>query len=168
MRVLPALVLMLACASSVAAPTYRWTDAEGRVHYAQTPPTDAKYEVIKPHAPAPRPPVAPATAPVPAAAAEADADAKTQTAPPPSDMEKFLQEAEAERKKKNEARAKQAAEREDAERHCAQWRTRLAFLEQQRVRLVVPQADGSTARMNDTQFNERRSEATGQIDKHCQ
>jgi len=45
-RLLLCLLLALPCAAR--ADIYRWTDAQGRVHYAQTPPPDSDYKKVDP------------------------------------------------------------------------------------------------------------------------
>lgn len=49
-RLLLCLLLALPCAAR--ADIYRWTDAQGRVHYSQTPPAEGQYHKVDPRVPA--------------------------------------------------------------------------------------------------------------------
>jgi hypothetical protein len=52
----PAAVLMLTPLLLAAGTTYKWTDADGQVHYSDTPPVGQKYETVTTVSPGPPPP----------------------------------------------------------------------------------------------------------------
>lgn len=62
-------VLALAAAAVQAQPLYKWTDANGRVHYGDRPPKGFKGTVERVDVEPPQPPVPPLAAPTPAAPA---------------------------------------------------------------------------------------------------
>jgi hypothetical protein len=49
-------LLALALAPCALATTYKWVDEQGHVHYADTPPAGAAYEIVAPPHPVPAPP----------------------------------------------------------------------------------------------------------------
>lgn len=124
---------------------YRWVDADGVVHFSQTPPEHGGYQKISPQLP-------PAT---PAPGVEALRE----------DAQRFDQ---------TNAQAKQAREKmlqakaEQAER-CAKARERISFLEEKTAhRLFVTGPDGQPARMSDEQFQQTLADARAAAAKYCQ
>ncbi len=114
---------------AVAAPIYRWVDANGQVHYGQTPPqgSDARLQgQSKPSGAKPSAPPAPA-------AASAPPVPNAQTA----------------------AASKKPAEPSAAEtaKACAAARERIEMLQTKTARRIfLPQKDGSVSRMTDEEF----------------
>jgi hypothetical protein len=145
--------------AAAAGTAYRWTDANGQVHYSQTPPTGGNYEPVKP-----------AIAPPPQKDPAAGQDKKEKEPEPDSvgAIQKYVEEAEAARTAQAEEKAKAEVARAESERACTEWRTRLAFLDQRSPRrLAVMNADGSVTRMKVEQFEARRAEAAQQVEQHC-
>ena len=133
MRISPLLLLSLAALPCAAGNVYKWIDAEGQVHYSQTPPptgpvTIQRQGALQPSVISPPAPVLPAESPA-------------KNKPPES----------------TQAAVETAAEKA---KRCAAARERLAFLEERTARrLMIEQADGSAARMTEEQFAERVAKA---------
>lgn len=66
-----ALLVLAGLAPVATAETYKWVDANGQVHYSDTPPVGIRYEVIRTPTQAPAPPPEPSDAPAPSAAPSA-------------------------------------------------------------------------------------------------
>lgn len=125
---------------------YRWVDGNGQVHYAGQRPATGPYEVIE------------KSAGGPASGAENDA----------GDVKKFLQNAEAANKATAEEKSRRQAVQAEAQAACDQARRRLAFLDERTARrLAVENPDGTVARMDDTEFEQRRAATRKNIDAHC-
>lgn len=123
-----------------AASVYRWVDAQGQVHYGQTPPPSAAAE---PHS-VKVPPASPSAAPAAASPAAPPAASATTPATDP------------------------AANRADRARRCTAARERIQYLEDQTPRrLGVEQPDGTLARMTEEEFQERLDKARAEAGKHC-
>lgn len=134
-----------------AAEMYKWTDAQGRVHYSdQPPPPDARKSTVKPAKPA------------------APAAGGRETAAP-----KTVAEQEAEfRKRRVEAAEREAAEQkaaqEEAEkkRNCEQAQGQLKAL-QAGGRLVRFNAQGEREYLDDAQAAQEIERATKSVDNWC-
>lgn len=150
---LAALLTVSLLAAPVGAQIYRWTDAEGQVHFSQTPPSGVEYQTLEP-----------ATAPEDTAeAAEGEAG--------PSGLQAFLEQRERQRaqaaRARAEAQAQQAAERQ-RRKACAAARARVEQLRSTPpFRLAVRSADGSLARMTPEQHAARLAEAEQDVARHC-
>ncbi|MES2884600.1 MAG: DUF4124 domain-containing protein [Pseudomonadota bacterium] len=133
MRITPALIISLAALPAAAGNIYKWTDAQGQVHYTQTPPARGP-AVARPQSsvqpgvslqappPPPAPPPAASTAAVGKPPAPETAEAKT--------------------------------------RRCEASKQRLEFLEENPARrLMVQSADGSEARMTEEQHEQSVTKA---------
>lgn len=128
----PALALLLCLPLMASAAVYRWTDADGIVHFASSPPASGKYTKINPHLPPPT--SAPGITGI-------------------TQLSKGTAEAQ-------EKQNKVANDRLEAEAHrearCAQARQRIAELENATARrLYTTEADGSRARMTQPEFDKR-------------
>lgn len=132
MRIASALIISLAALPVSAGNIYKWTDAQGQVHYSQTPPRHGAV-VAKPQSSvqpgvslqAPPPPVPPSIA---------------RTAAPEKTPAPETAEAKAKR--------------------CANSRQRLQFLEENPARrLMVEGADGSESRMTEEQHDQNVAKA---------
>ncbi|ROH86539.1 DUF4124 domain-containing protein [Stagnimonas aquatica] len=120
------------------ATVYRWVDANGQVHYSQTPPAEVGAEPQHIRT-VPASPSAPAAAP-------------PQTKSPPATAKPAAAEVDL------EARAKR----------CSEARERIAYLEAKTARrLGVEQPDGSLARMTEEQFEERLQAAREAVTGNC-
>ena len=130
MRITPVLILSLASLPVVAGNIYKWTDAQGQVHYSQTPPKRGPVTVK------PQGSVQPGVSlQAPAAPAKVSEQAKTDAATAPESTE---------------AKAKR----------CAESKQRLVFLEENPARrLMVQTADGSEARMTEEQHEQSVTKA---------
>ena len=139
------LALLLLCLPALAAAgeIHRWVDAQGRVHYTQTPPPGAKTE---------RQREAPAVGSSPAQAA--------------------IQGYNAEASKVAEARAKATAKQEaEAQRRaelCQRAQTNLATLENRPPnRVMTVDAEGQRSRMDEQQYNTALAESRAVASKNC-
>ena len=142
MRFLPALLL---CLPSLAqgGEIHRWVDAQGRVHYTQTPPPGTKTE---------RPREAPPPGSSPSQAA--------------------IQSYNAEASKASEARAKATAKQEaEAKRRadlCQRAQANITTLESRPpFRVFTKDAEGNTARMNEEQYNTALADSRAVASKNC-
>jgi len=98
-RWLAAVTLALAAQGAGAEGVYKWTDAQGRVHFGDRPPGEASTTAIAPLAP-------------PAAPAPTDAERAVR-------QQRLLDMYRDERLEKEEREAKQKAEDEERRRRCA-------------------------------------------------
>lgn len=140
MRRIPAVLLLCLIAQPVLAGNiYRWVDAQGQVHYGETPPSGVQAESR-------------AAAKTPARSAAAAAPT-APAAPPPAvkpEEKKPVETAEAKAKR------------------CEEAKTRVAFLEEKTAyRLMIREADGSESRMTEEQFQERLGQANKTISEAC-
>ena len=126
-------------ATAHAGQIYRWVDAQGQVHYGETPPTGVSAQQksgLKPGVSlsAPPPP------PTPSAAGTGKPAEKTKPA---------------------ESAADKAARCKDA-------REQVAFMEEKTAnRIMLPQKDGSVSRMTEEEFGERMKKAQAVIGEAC-
>lgn len=142
------LLLVLGAGTGQAATVYRWVDAEGRVHYGQTPPARGEAQALQTREPRPAsPPVA---------------------APAPVEPGRFLQQAEERRAAEQAARQEEARRKAESAQRCSEARTRLAALEEATPRrLLVTTAEGQSARMTEEEWNRRRQQAADAIAADC-
>lgn len=149
---LPALI---ATAGVVATPalaqTYKWKDAEGKIHYSdQPPPPNVKDLTV-----APRKQAAPATPP---AKGEAPTKAKTY-----AEQEAEFRKRQVEQAEREAAQKKLADEAAEKKRNCDQVRGQLKSL-QAGVRITQTNANGEREYMSDAQISqevERLKKAEG-------
>lgn len=137
------LIALCAAAAPVAAALYKWTDANGVVHYTQTPPVSGPYESLRP-------------APPPGAAPAREA------------TQKFLEQAERREAEQAKARAEARQRAAEAARRCRDARARLALLEERTPRrLAVQQENGELARMTVEEWEARKAQAQKVIEASC-
>jgi len=129
-----ALLLLTTLAS---AQVYKWKDANGTVHYSQTPPPSSgtKFKEVKPDTSVPPTPAASTAAP--AAAAPATQPAATTMADTPENRAKL----------------------------CASLQTNLAAL--QSAAPVVMQQDGKQTALDDSARKQQASAAQAQYQQYC-
>ena len=161
---LPSALLLAALASAAmnaadaaATRVYRWTDAQGGVHYDQVPPPNGRrFELVEP-APL-RPPTAPSlAAPAVPGAAPADDGAKA-----------FLKRAADEQQRREQARRQTVIDQAAHQADCEQGRQRLAFLDANPPnRLRVREADGNLRRLDAKEWEAQRQTAAQRIAEHC-
>lgn len=150
-----AIAVQLAMSATAAAPVYRWTDASGQVHFGQTPPANAAYEVIRGRGETPAATAAPGD---PAAAAPTQRDRDQQ----------FLKQAEAEREARAKDKQAERLARLEAQKKCAAASERVAFFETRGAgRLRVETEDGGHARMAPEEFAKRLDAARAEVATHC-
>lgn len=144
------LTIMLLGASSAtfAGKIYKWTDANGKVHYGERAP-DGKGKQMEVKgtnrygaAPAPKP------------------SNKNEAA------NKFLESIAAERKEKKEADDKSAKEKEISDRNCSNARKRVASLKQGGRRFTVDE-QGNRSYMDDTAIQKSLKEAQKKVKEWC-
>ena len=135
-------LLLLSLPLTAAAQIYKWTDANGQVHYSQNPPPKGTYKDVSTDLP----PLSGSTAGVPAPTRRAAANGSSSGGP---------------------AQAQLQAKADDAER-CAKARERISFLQEKTAhRLFVTGDDGQPARMTDEQFDAQMKDAQDAAGKYC-
>ena len=149
------LLVLMVCSAwlavmPAAAETYKWTDAEGKVHYSdQPPPANAKGQVtIKPRK------GSPTAAP---AATDKGSPAATGKGAPPAKAKTYVEQEAEFKKRQVEAAEREAAEKKTAEesaekkRNCDQVRTQLKGM-QAGGRVAQSNAQGEREYMSDAQI----------------
>lgn len=149
-RVSPVLLLLsLAATSATGTEVYRWTDAEGQVHFGDKPTgTGAEAVTVQP----PR-----ASDTAPAAASESERRARTQ---------RLLDEYAAERSEREAQREADAAAREERRRQCAIARRELAELEQSAYVYTRDDA-GNKVILPDSDLRLERERARKEVQELC-
>lgn len=148
MRTIVVLVLALMGAVASAAEVYTWRDADGKVHYSDTPPSGVDAKKMR-------------------------GGASVDNVPPQSSPQRRLADQELEfRKRKSEAEAKQAkaekdkAEAEESKRNCEQARSQLQALESGR-RMSQLNAQGETIVMDDETRAQETERARKAVQSWC-
>lgn len=143
MRLRIALLFAL-CPLTAAAQIYRWTDANGEVHFSQVPPEQGPYKRMKIY--------------------------ETQGVTPGAGKGASDYLKHAAKSSELDQQAHQAVVQAKAERaeRCAKARERISFLEQQTAhRLFKKGADGQPARMTEDQFDQELSQARQLANNSC-
>jgi hypothetical protein len=142
-------IMMLgASSSSFAGKIYKWTDANGKVHYGERPPNGkAKQMKVK------------GTTPFGTASASKPSDEGDAAS-------KFLESVATERKEKKEVADKSAKEKEIANKNCSNARKRVASLKQGGRRYTVDE-QGNRSYMDDTEIQKSLNEAKKNVEKWC-
>ncbi len=139
-------ILLAALATGAGAEVYRWTDAEGRVHYGDRPSAGSQS--------------------IPLSAGTPPAQ------PPPGDAERLqrqqrmLDAYRQEREEKQQAEAKRKADDAERERNCAQARDSLARYERSSG-IYEPQADGSRRYLSEAERESAIRAAQGDVKRWC-
>lgn len=134
-----ALALCLLLAPALAgAQAYRWVDADGRVHYSQTPPAQGQYGQVAP------PPPSPGSSPHLKALEAAGQD-------PSERVQEQQQAAKAERQQ---------------QQRCDQARRQNAWM-QGSGRYYSADQNGDRSYMSPQQIEQRRAEAKAAVQEHC-
>ena len=146
MRIPTATLLLFAALTtpSVQGTVYKWQDEDGKVHYTQTPPADAEFEIISPLSP-------------PKGAGQPDERLKQQ-----------LKGFEERRQTRNESEQERATAQQNAQikqQNCEAARANLTMLQSRgQIRLK----EGDTYRiLPEEERQEKISEAKRQIEEHC-
>lgn len=156
-RALPLAACLILVVGAAAAELYRWTDAEGKVHFSdQPPPPEVKAPVtVKPRRPAAAPaaPAANATPAAPGAPSYVEQEAEFRRR-----QVEAAEKAEAEKQAANEAAKKQ--------RVCEQARARVASLEIG-GRVTRANAAGERVFLTDAEIAQALSDARRDVDAAC-
>ncbi|HKQ24357.1 MAG TPA: DUF4124 domain-containing protein [Burkholderiales bacterium] len=156
------LLVTLVCGCVTALPAlgelYKWTDAEGVVHYSdQPPPPNVKKPVtVKPRNPAP-----PTAAPAAAAAAAPAAGPKT-----PAEQEAEFNRRRVEAAEKDAAEKKVAKEAEEKKKNCEQAKAQLARM-QTGARITRYNDSGEIEYLNDAEIAQEAVRARQVADSWC-
>ncbi len=155
-----ALLTMLACTCLLAMPAlgelYKWTDAEGKVHYSdQPPPPNVKQPVtVKPRVPGP-------TTTAPDAAAPDAAAAKTYVEKDAEFNRRRVEAAE-----KEAAEKKAAAEAAEKMKNCEQAKAQLARV-QSGARITRYNANGEPVYLNEAEIAQETERGKKVVDSWC-
>lgn len=140
------LVLLLALPGLASAEIYRWVDAQGHVHYTQTPPPDSKAQKVTP-----------------------------QGVTPPADPGKGIAELEQALEESDRQRAAEAKKKEEASQQaqqravrCAQGQSRLKMLDERPPnRLMSKNEKGEYERWTTEHYEAERAKAMQVIQESC-
>jgi hypothetical protein len=144
----------------VAAQTYKWTDADGKVHYSdQPPPANAKEQgTIKPPKPSP---------PTPAAAsAPTEKGAPAAKTPTYAEQEAAFKKRQVEAAEREAAEKKKAAEAAEKKKNCELARAQLKNL-QLGGKISRVNAQGEREYLNDAQMAQEIERAKQSVDTWC-
>lgn len=136
---------LLLCSLPLAASAqiYKWTDANGQVHFSQNPPKEGNFQDVTPQLPV-------------SGAATGSAPAKRR------------QHSAAATGGDDAAQQQQLQAKADNEERCAKARERISFLQEKTAhRLFVTGDDGQPARMTDDQFDQQLQDAQDAAGKYC-
>lgn len=143
LKPIAALTLLLLPLLAGAAPMYRWTDAQGQVHYTQTPPPGFNADKVAP-------------APPPSSNPGVEAVRKLNQTTDKAAKEGAAQQAEADLKK---------TERDGK---CKQAQERVAFFEARTAhRIASKNEDGSLSRMTTEEYDKKLAEAREAVASSC-
>ena len=147
------LALSLAATAAEEQTVYRWIDADGRVHYGQIPPQGQRYEEVSPRG-------------TRKAAAAGQPTAGTGLS---GNVDAFLKQAETERTAREKAENDAREQRQLARKNCDLAREREQFMvERGAHRLATKNEDGTVARMDDADYQQRLSDIRGKVQEYCQ
>ncbi|MCH9827803.1 MAG: DUF4124 domain-containing protein [Gammaproteobacteria bacterium] len=140
-----ALILCLASSAAAASPTYRWVDAQGQVHYSQTPPEQGTYSKYEPRAPGAHP------------------------APAVESIDDFVESSETDELARAAAEHARQVARNERQQQCQAARDRLAYLDEKTARRLMRVDDnGERVRFTEDMFNAERDKALEQIANSCE
>jgi type IV secretory pathway VirB10-like protein len=145
-RWLAAAALALAAQGAGADGVYKWTDAQGRVHFGDRPPDDAATTAIAPPAP-------------PAVPAPTDAERAAR-------QQRLLDMYRDERLEKEEREAKKKTDEEERRRRCAHARDRLNRYEHS-PRIYDPQPNGERRYLSDGERDAEIRIARNEVARLC-
>jgi len=139
-------LLAIAASAAVSEGIYKWTDAQGRVHFGDRPPGDG----------------APTAIASPAAQPEAAPDEAERA----ERRQRLLDMYRDERLEKQERETKQKAEEEDRRRRCAFARDRLDRYERS-ARVYEPLPNGERRYLSDTERDAEIFTTRNEVDRWC-
>jgi cell pole-organizing protein PopZ len=147
------LILLMLSSTSTFAALNKWVDANGKVHYSDSPPpANVKAETLRTAPPANEPAQAGSAPAAPKTIAERAAE---------------LRKAEQEKKKAAEKAAQEQAKTDEKKTNCAMAQRNLQIL-QAGARMSDIDAKGERYYINDEQRQQRISKAQQDIDNWCQ
>jgi len=149
MRSATALVLLACLSMSAQAGLNKWVDENGKVHYSDTPPPDAKVESVR-NVTGKGQEVAPA-----------DYSSKSY-----SQREAELNKARLEKKEASEKSARETAQQQERKQNCAAARENLRALESG-TRLVTYDENGEKRFLDDDERTQRLSSAREAVKANC-
>lgn len=158
------LLAMIGGAWLVSAPagaqTYKWTDADGKIHYSdQPPPANAKEQVtVKP-----RKPSAPTTSASPSTGEKGATAAKPKTY---VEQEAEFRKRQVETAEREAADKKKAAEAAEKKQNCEQARAQLKSL-QSGGRITRNSAQGEREYLNDAEIAQEIERGKKSVDSWC-
>ena len=143
-----------------AAQTYKWTDADGKVHYSdQPPPANVKEQItVKPRKPSASPQTA---APAPTDKGAPPAKAKTYV-----EQEAEFKKRQVETAEREAAEKKKAGEAAEKKQNCAQATAQLKGL-QAGGRMTQTNAKGEREYMSDAQIAQEIDRSKKSVDSWC-
>ena len=123
---------------------YRWVDAEGQVHFSQTPPNDASANVVQPRAPS------------------------ATVSPNSLELKKFVEQRAKQREAEQMANDKQKKKAAADKEMCQKATARKTELEAKTARrLMVADEQQKLSAMTQEQFASRLKQTAELIEKHC-
>ena len=149
MKPVTALLLLSFFSLSAHAALNKWVDAEGKVHYSDSPPVDAKVESVRNISGKGQ------------EAAPADFSSKTY-----SQREAELNKARQEKKEASEKSAREAAMKQERKQNCAASRENLRALESG-TRLVTYDENGEKRFIDDAEREKRMSSVREAVKNNC-
>jgi hypothetical protein len=142
------------------AETYKWTDAEGKIHYTDQPPPANAKELGTLNG---RKPSAPATTASPPAGDKGATAAKAKT---PAEQEADFRKRQVEAAEREAAEKKKAAEAAERKQNCETSRAQLKNL-QSGGRITRANAQGERDYLNDAQIAQEIERAKKAVDSWC-
>lgn len=159
------IALLLSTSVSAAATIYRWRDAEGQIHFTQTPPAvGIEYETLRGDA------ILTDSGSGSGSDSEASPEAPAAPAAPSAEAanREFLRKAEEANKAEAEAKAAANAERAKRDARCKEAQARVALLESAPPRrFATPDANGQYARLNEDEYAKLREDANKAVADSC-
>ena len=135
-------VLIAAAPSPALAEIYRWVDAQGRVHYTQTPPPDRPAATVRPAAP-------------PAGGGD-------------NGLEQYAEQLDKQRSEQQKHQAEAEAAKHQRALRCAEAEQRLKRLgERPPNRWATPLPDGSYERWTTEKYDEQLGQARQVVERDC-
>jgi hypothetical protein len=137
-------LLLLALPTLAAAEIYRWVDAEGRVHFTQTPPPESRYQKVDPRV-------------SPASASKGTAQ-----------IEQYVEQGAKARAEAAQQKSKDQEQALARATQCAQAQARLKMLDERGQRRLASANDkGEMERWTTEKYDEERSKTQEAIKDSC-
>lgn len=135
-----ALLLLPAVAT---AQVYKWTDAEGHVHFSQSPPKSGTYD-------------------------EAGSAPPPGTSPNVQQLDSTQKQADKDADKAKAQADQDAADKAKKQADCKQAQDRLSYMDEHQARRLYTKDDkGNVSRMTQDDFTKQRQEVQDRISKNC-